>query len=228
MSLEATIMEKRAALRKLARKRQRARWPGYKNLKDYYQGAYECLHVSPYTKSAANVDSAIMVFLQDWTSDESIRRGLSEDCVTLGYTPELPTNKNLIRLLGAHFGISLQDIFATNLFPFIKPGHMGHAIPWDDLVRAAIEFGLPQIHIIQPRLVICLGLRTFNAVREACKQPHVKPLAAAIHRPFSFERARIWCQAHTGGQGQAMRNAGSVKVPGDWQRMKRDVGIKLR
>ena len=66
-------MDKRKALIKLARKRQRARWPGYKNLRDYHCGAYECLHVSPYTKSAGNVDSPIMVFLQDWTSDESIR-----------------------------------------------------------------------------------------------------------------------------------------------------------
>jgi restriction system protein len=219
-------MNKRSALKRLARKRQRARWPGYKNIGDYHGGIYECAHVSPYTKSACNVDSAIMVFLQDWTSDESIRRGRDEDCITLGYTPALPTNRNLIRLLQAHFGVSLRDIFATNLFPFIKPRHMGHAIPRRDLVRAAVEFALPQIRIVRPALVICLGLPTFNALREACGQPRVYPLAEAIRSPFLFEGARIWCQAHTGGQGQAMRNAGRAKVPGDWRRMKRDAALK--
>jgi hypothetical protein len=100
-------MDKRKALRQLARKRQRARWPGYKNLRDYHGGAYECLHVSPYTKSAGNVNSPLMVFLQDWNSDDSIRRGLDPDCIKLGYTPSLPTNRNLIRLLQMHFHVSL-------------------------------------------------------------------------------------------------------------------------
>ena len=218
-------MDKREALIKLARKRQRARWPGYKNLRDYHGGAYECLHVSPYTKSADNVDSRIMVFLQDWTSDESIRRGLDEDCIKLGYTPSLPTNRNLIRLLQTHFGVLLREIYATNLFPFIKPRHMGNAIPRRDLVRAAQEYALPQIQIVQPKLVICLGLPTFNALREVCGHSRVYPLAVAICSPFSFDGARISCQAHTGGQGQAMRNASRAKVPGDWWRMKRSAHI---
>jgi restriction system protein len=141
-----------------------------------------------------------MVFLQDWTSDESIRRGVDEDCIRLGYTPALPTNRNLINFLETHFDKKLRDIFATNLFPFIKPRHMGHAIPRRDLVRAAEEFGLPQIQIVRPKLVICLGLPTFNALREVCGQSPVYPLDAAIHSPVSFDGARIWCQAHTGGR----------------------------
>lgn len=140
-----------------------------------------------------------MVFLQDWTSDESIRRGIDQDCITLGHTPGLATNRNLIRLLQTHFGVALREIFATNLFPFIKPGAMGRPIPRRDLVRSAVEDALPQIRIVRPELVICLGLSTFNALREACGQPRVYSLAAAICSPFSFEGARIWCQAHTGG-----------------------------
>src|SRR5947208_787319 len=102
-------LEKQKGLRALARKRQRTRWHGYKNIGDYHHGVYECLHVSPYTKSADNVDSPIMVFLQDWTSDDSIRRGIDKNCIALGYTPSLPSNRNLIRLLLTHFGLSLAD-----------------------------------------------------------------------------------------------------------------------
>jgi hypothetical protein len=102
---------------------------------------------------------------------------------------------------------------------------MGSAIPRRDLVRAAAEFALPQIWIVHPALVICLGLPTFNALREVCGHPRIYPLAAAIHSPFSIDGTRVWCQAHTGGQGQAMRNANRTKVPNDWRRMKRDAGI---
>ena len=79
-------MDKHRELKVLATKRQRARWPGYKGIGDYHNGVYECPYVSPYTKTAGNVDADIMVVLQDWTSDESIRRDVDSDSVTYGYT----------------------------------------------------------------------------------------------------------------------------------------------
>jgi uracil-DNA glycosylase len=214
-------MSKREALQELARKRQRAKWPGYNNLGDYHDGAYECPHVSPYTKSAGDVDAQVMVMLQDWKSDDNIRRKLDEDALEYGYTKNYPTNKNLIRLLNEYFGVSLKNIFATNLFPFIKPGDMGTTIPRRDLVRAAEEFALPQIRIVQPRLVICLGLNTYNALREACQESRISRMSEAIATPFDFDGARIWCQAHTGGRGQA--NRGRKLVSDDWRAMQQDM-----
>jgi restriction system protein len=219
-------MDKRRQLRALATKRRGAKWAGYKGIGDYHEGAYECPYVSPHTKTAGNVDADIMVILQDWTSDESIRRGLDSDSVTYGYTRGLHTNRNLVRLLDAYFGASLIDVYGTNLFPFIKMGHMGTSIPRRDLVRAAREFALPQIRIVRPKLVICLGLATFNALREACDHEPIYPLAAAIRSPFSLGRARMWCQAHTGARVQNNRNSGAKRVPNDWTRMKDDVSAK--
>ena len=138
-------MDKHRELKALATKRQRARWPGYKGIGDYHNGVYECPYVSPYTKTAGNVDADIMVVLQDWPSDEYIRRDVDSDSVTYGYTRGEPTNRNLVRLLEEHFDTALTDIYGTNLFPFIKMGHMGSSIPRRDLVRAAREFALPQI-----------------------------------------------------------------------------------
>ncbi len=63
-----------------------------------------------------------MVMLQDWSSDLSLRGPLDMDCVTYGYTRSLPTNRNLISLLETNFGVSLTDVYGTNLFPFIKKG----------------------------------------------------------------------------------------------------------
>ncbi|MEX2492213.1 MAG: hypothetical protein WD425_10675 [Nitrospirales bacterium] len=219
-------MDKYKALVALARKRKRARWLGYKGIGDYHGGVYECKYVSPYTKSASNFDSPIMVFLQDWTSESSIRGPVDCDSITLGYSPALPTNRNLIRLLKTHFSLALKDIFATNLFPFIKTGHMGQAIPRRDLLRAAVEFGLPQVEIVRPRLVICLGFATFNALREACNLAPLRNLQAALGSSFNIGETRVWCQAHTGGRGQAMRNSGRPRVPSDWKRMKHDYTSK--
>jgi hypothetical protein len=213
--------EKERKLKVLARKRQRTRWNGYKGIGDYvyHKGAYECDYVSPYTKTAGNVQSKIMVMLQDWSSDAALLQPLNSDSVKYGYSTTLFTNRNLERLLEDHFFKRLKDIYATNLFPFVKTGQMGKAIPRRDLVRAAEEFGLPQIDIVQPKLVICLGLVTFNALREACDNEPVHRMDAAISSPFSFKKARIWCQAHTGARGQ--NNRGKTKVSEDWRRMKR-------
>jgi len=162
-----------------------------------------------------------MVMLQDWSSDAALSQDVYSDLVTYGYATDLYTNRNLFRLLEEHFSVSLGDIFATNLFPFIKRGQMGVNIPRRYLVCAAHEFALPQINIVRPKLLICLGLVTFNALREACGHEPIRPLDAAIRSPFSFDRIRIWCQAHTGARGQ--NNRGKIKVSNDWRRMKRDV-----
>jgi hypothetical protein len=213
--------DKERLLRKLARKRQRSKWPGYKGIGDYPNSNYECPYVSPYTKSAGNVDADIMVLLQDWSSDNALKAGLPEEDIKLGYSPSLPTNKRLISLLDTQFGVSLMDVYATNLFPFIKPEHLGTTIPRLDYIRAAREFALPQITIVRPKLVICLGQATFNALREECGYEPFKLMKDAIASPFDLAETRVWCQAHTGRRGQ--NNRGRMRVLNDWKRMKEDV-----
>ena len=211
-------MNKQDLLLALAHKRKTTRWPEYNQIADYHNGAYECDFVSPYTKSAGNVDAEIFVLLQDWSSDESLRSPLDSDCVRYGLTPTLPTNKRLVELLRSHFGVELRDVYGTNLFPFIKKGGMSSFIPMRDFVRAAKEFALPQIQIVQPKLVVCLGLNTFNAIRIACGHTPAQGMNEAIDSPFTFERSHIWCQAHTGSRGQ--NNRGRERVAEDWRKMK--------
>ena len=214
------LMDKQDLLLALAQKRKTTIWPGYGRIGDYHDGAYECDFVSPYTKSAGNVDAEIFVLLQDWSSDESLRCSLDSDCVRYGLTRTFPTNKRLVELLRHHFGVELGDVYATNLFPFIKKGGISSSIPIGDLVRAAQEFALPQIQIVRPKLVICLGLNTFNAVRIACVHTPAQRMDVAIASPFIFGESRIWCQAHTGARGQS--NRGRERVAEDWQEMKID------
>lgn len=219
-------MDKETELLALAKLRQSTGYLGYKSIGDYHAGAYECDLVSPYTKTAGNIDAEVMVILQDWASDEFLRGPLHEPSAKLGHTPTLPTNRNLTRLLNITFGLTLREIYGTNVFPFVKLGGMSASIRQLDLIRAARQFGLPQIQVVQPKLVICLGLVTFNALRKACDLKPGPTLVTALEQPFSIGNARVWCQAHTGALGQNNRNRGGVdRVSGDWQRMRADAGI---
>lgn len=216
------MTQKQSRLLALAKRRQAARWPGYTSIADYGQGVYECEFVSPFTKAACNVNAEVMVLLQDWTSDEELRGGLDDETRTLGYSPTQPTARKLAQLLDQTFGLALSDVYGTNLFPFVKPGAVSRRIPERDLVRAAQEFAIPQIDIVRPRLVICLGLLTFDAMRRAFGLSRSGSMEAAIASPFLANSSRIWCQAHTGAMGQMNRNRGGLdRVTQDWKRMKK-------
>jgi len=213
---------KQNSLFKLAQKRQLTRWAGYSCIADYHGGAYECDYVSPYTKSASNVDANAMLVLQDWASSEYFERhdGLISDLVELGYDSSVDTNINLKRLLKTHLNLDLQETYATNLMPFIKLGGMSSSIPKKVLVNAAIEFALPQVKIVQPKIVICFGLQTFNAMRKACSEQQMNNMGDATNSHFSYESSTIFCQAHPGLLGQNNRNRGGVnRVSLDWGTM---------
>jgi uracil-DNA glycosylase len=211
--------DKAARLLDLAHRRQAARW-GYTPLDAYHGGAYERDFVSPYTATAGNVDADVMILLQDWSSDDNLRGPFDAEAAEKGYTPSSPTNKNLIRLLREHFDLPLCRTYATNLFPFIKRGAMNAWIPVRDLTRAAREFAIPQIEIVAPRLVVCLGLATCNGLRRALEMPRAQTLAEAVTHPFSYNGSRVWCQAHTGNLGQ--NNRGREQVARDWLAMRID------
>ena len=215
-------MSKKSKLLQLARKRQEARWVGYKRIGDYCCGAYECDYVSPYTKSANNVHSKIFVLLQDWSSDSDLSGRFDVDAATIGYTRASPTNKNLQSLLWHRLEVTLAQVYVTNLFPFIKMGAMNSTIPTKDLLRAAKEFAIPQIEIVKPQLVICLGLETFNSLRSACGERRVNRVANAVSSKsiFSIGITEVWGQSHPGALGRANRNKGGVdRVTGDWSAM---------
>jgi len=214
--------KKKNSLFKLAQKRQLTRWDGYSCIADLHGGAYECDYVSPYTKSASNVDADVMLVLQDWASSEYFERhdGVISDLIELGYDSSVDTNINLKRLLKTHLNLDLQDTYATNLMPFIKQGGMSASIPMKVLVNAAIDFALPQVKIVQPKIVICFGLQTFNAMRRACSEQKVNNMDDATNSHYLYDSSIVFCQAHPGRLGQNNRNRGGVdRVSIDWKKI---------
>ncbi len=221
-----TDNQKCKELLKLTKKRQNTRLKGYNNIGDYYNGIFECKHVSPYSKSAHNIDADIMIMAQDWSSDNKLLKADTEEraeMVNLGYTKELPTNKCLITCIKKYFNTEFKNTYATNLFPFIKPKEMSSRIPQTYMAQAALDFGIPQIKIIKPIIVICLGLSTFNAIRKAEKNKPCKNMNEAINSKFMIGESTIFCQAHTGKLGRLNRNRNNPnQVSIDWDLMAKE------
>lgn len=209
---------KSAALLRLARLRQASRLDGYACIGDFHGGLFECDHVSPWTKSGGKFDAAVMVVGQDWSSADVLAAvPPSRDVAVLGFDAKFPTNANLDALLARHLGLRRADCYLTNLFPFVKPGGPSAAIPMRHLIACAERFTLPEIGIVAPRLVVCLGLRTFTALRRAAKLEGAPGMDAAVGSPFRAGSAAIHCVAHTGARG--MNNRGRAQVEADWRAM---------
>ena len=162
---------KKSALLELARRRQTDTVDGY-SCKYFHFRDFdcECDHVVPWTISACNVDADLMLIAQDWASEDFLNR-LTEvqrqAQRALGQFPNLPTNKKIKHLLAEHMSLSFCETYATNAFTFVKTGKMDARIPLRDLVRSAAAYALPQIAIVRPKMVVCLGSASFNAVRHA-------------------------------------------------------------
>jgi len=213
-------VSKSAKLFALAEKRKAITYEGYTAIGDYNGGIWECDYVSPYSKSAHNTDADILIILQDWCSKESFQENVCQETLEYGYTPSVRTNIKLKELLAKYLNVTLEETYATNLFPYIKPGPMNATIPQKDLLKAAKDFTLPIIEIIKPQIAICLGGATFDAIRKACGLESVKDMEEAVKSHFSHQGTEIFCQAHTGQLGQNNRNRNGVdRVSQDWQLM---------
>ena len=214
-------MDKLTKLREIRDSRINSVYEGFYALEHFGLGDDDGGHLSPFTKASANVESDIIFVLQDWASEEFIEKGLSKETLNLGYDPKIKTNINLKNLLRSHFGKDLEDIYTTNLFPFIKKGSMNSRIPHKFMRRAASDFLIPTINVINPKLVVCFGLSTFNAVRQEMGFGRVANVEQAVHSHVAFGDTIIFCQAHPGSLGQNNRNKGGVaRVFSDWQLMK--------
>jgi len=139
-----------------------------------------------------------------------------------GRTPGQYPNEHLEELLQKYFSIVLDQTYATNLFPYIKAGGISAEISDKDFRWAAKEFALPQIKIVQQKLVICCGKKTFNAVRVAADEKEVETVEEGINAPFSLSGSEVWLQSHPGSWGKSNRirysgNADQVNV--DWKNM---------
>ena len=193
-----TSEQKREALLQLAKKRQADRREPYYCIADIHEGYYECNYVSPWTISANDVNADLMILGKDWAStDILMKQPPDPERRRIGQGWGVPTNKNLREYLSdCMAGLKFSETYASNVFPFIKQGKKNSSIPRADMVYAAKTYALPQIEIVSPRMVICLGRPAFYAVRRAADLPEIEWTEAIAPGPhtiiFGAETYGVW------------------------------------
>ncbi len=122
--------------------------------------------VSPYTKGACK-PHGIAIVLQDWASEGGLLGPRNPRIEALGRDPDRITNQRLEALLSTIFGTSLREVYATNVFPFVKPGGMSASIPQALVYRTAQTFTVPELTIARPTMVLALGKLAQRALHKA-------------------------------------------------------------
>lgn len=159
-----------------------------KKVSDYDVNAVFKYLTSPNSKTANNLDTQIIIVLQDWANQASARKFFSNpesDVLRYGYDPAIKTNKKIRDLLVEFFSdelmlnsndlkdASLKSIFSkiyiTNIFQFIKPGSMSSYVP-QKYVNQCAEFTKQEINIIKPKIVICLGSQAYSGLTKSKRE----------------------------------------------------------
>jgi hypothetical protein len=216
-NMPTELDQKIQALKDLGTLRKRSCYSGYLPISHFHDGKYESQFVSPYTNSAANADSWIVVILQDWSSEVSLARHFDAETAKIGHTPRIPTNRNLKAMLKIVFSLSLEQIFVTNVFPFIKRGLMSSPIPSNDMNKAFSDFCLPQIRIVRPRLVVCCGRQVYESAQNYFKMFREK--IQPVGNYFETNGVMYYHQRHTGAIA-TNTNGGLNTAISNWRKMK--------
>ena len=173
-------------------------------------------YVTPFTKSACNYDSPIMIVAQDWGSSDSMIK-ISQSDKVLGYTPNLSTNKNLHILLNKFFKLRFDQVYATNLFVFIKPGSISSRISNKLLDYSAKKYTAKEIELVTPKLVICLGAATYSRLVFALTNASRK-WSESLDNPINYKGSYIVGVPHTGGLGTA-KAGGFSAIEAIWKKV---------
>lgn len=154
-----TASNKRQALRRLAEKRRNCRTPrGYEHIEAISPQNATDEYVVPWTKSANNVDSCVMLVAQDWNSIDSLTQGADEiHQHTTGQSKKFKTNRVVRGFLREYLGMRFCDTYATDIIPYLKPGDASSIVSPSALVHCAEMFTIEEIQIVRPRIVICIG-----------------------------------------------------------------------
>jgi restriction system protein len=191
---------------------------GFKRLEDFGYGW--CNHVVPWTLSANDLDAEVMILGHDWASAGWLEIRKDDPAMALlGRDLRLPSNKNLDQLLKKHLGLRFCNTYATDIVPFIKmtDGMIG-AVDAAAIKECARLFAIPQIEIVSPRVVICLGRDAFRAIVRALdlsteKGPDIEFL--------EYKGARIFAVTHTASSIGTERRRKSGAVDREWSEIAR-------
>jgi DNA polymerase len=188
-------------------------------------GAYDNTgHIGPWTQWQGNLDAKLMVIAQDWGGKEYYveHKGLEEDINI--------TNRRICELL-ASVGVNIElprkpqserPLFFTNSVLCLRPGRLTGPIKsrWFD--NCSREFLRPQVELVNPRVIVTLGLKAYRSLLMAYEMPHKTLMREAVQETVRLPGGQMLVPVyHPGNNGTRSRSFENQKS--DWQRVKRAI-----
>lgn len=189
----------------------------YVKVSEYKNGIYyDPSFISPISKSAHNLESKILLILQDWASTDYLNKQVHTiEKINTGIDLNLPTNKRLRILLKEFFGIKIEQTYAINLFPYIKYGKISAKIPINDYLYSIENFIDPFIKCFQPNLIIVVGSSNYNLLRRYKDLSKIN-IKDSFQNSFEISNSIVQGVPHTGWWG-TMNVGGDDEVKKIWK-----------
>ena len=215
------IVKKRNQYDELVKKRKEFRFNDLKNPNDIENGAYDTDDaINPWSLWQGNLDADILVIGQDWGDENYFIQNKGRD------TDDNPTNKNLKELfhsIDIDLGTPTKpdtsaSVFLTNAILGIKPGGMSAKVKASWVNESTEEFLKPLIEIIEPQIIIALGVQAYKAVKKTYKlkqKATLKDLSKL--NPIIIGDKKLFAFYHCGRLGTANRNLDNQKA--DWSKI---------
>lgn len=197
-------------------------FPALLNPSQIENGRFDCPEIGAWSRWHNDLDAEIMLIGQDWGNKDYFTTNEGRD------TDSNPTNKNLTALfreLGYELGSARPEkpfqkgLFFTNAILGIKEGDMSAPVSSKWVKHCNEHYTKSLIEIIQPKVIICLGMKAYEAMRLIYSDLPIKPMAKLAEDSFPVEggKIQIFPRFHCGGLG--IRNRSFDKQQADWQKI---------
>lgn len=155
---------------------------GLVNASAVRDGVFDSDHMSPWTASFGDLHARVIVVGQDWGDQRAFEKQAGRDW------PSSATNR-MLRTLMASAGLAVPDtgqgessgVFLTNaVLCFRTAGGCQGPVQSQWFQNCGSRFLRPQIELINPGAVVCLGQRAHGAVLAAYGLPPARNWRAAV------------------------------------------------
>lgn len=155
---------------------------GLVNASEVYGGRLDSVQIGPWSGWLGDLHARVIVVGQDWGDQRAFENQAGQNW------PDSATNQMLMRLLAAA-GIEVPDggpgessgVFLTNaVLCFRTEGGCQGPVQSRWFKNCGTQFLRPQIELINPQAVVCLGERAYGAVLAAYDLPPVRNWRTAV------------------------------------------------
>ena len=145
-------------------------------------GIYDSNHIGPWTRWLGDLNAEIMVVGQDWGDQRAFE-------TQQGANGAYSATNDALRELLASIGFDVPTpqepsvfsrVFLTNAVLCFKDHGCQGPVQSEWFQNCGRKFLRPQIELLRPKAVVCLGQRAFNAVLAAFELPPQKSFRLAV------------------------------------------------